>query len=230
MSDQLPLTLHWPKQQRFETYLAGANGVALAALRAAATADGGCVFLSGAPATGKSHLLLASCAAAADRGLTAQYLPLAALARDRTEALRAMGGSSLIALDDVQAIAGDGAAERALFDLYNRGRAARCTLLFAASAPPAALGIVLPDLVSRLAACIQLTLRPLAEPLRREAFRQRALARGLVLEERVLDWLLTHTDRDLGSLAALLDRIDRASLSAKRRITVPFLRRLLAGS
>ena len=43
-----------------------------------------------------------------------------------------------------------------------------------------------------------------------------------------LDYLLRRVDRDLGSLTALLDRLDRASLAAQRRVTVPFLRGLLA--
>jgi DnaA family protein len=39
--------------------------------------------------------------------------------------------------------------------------------------------------------------------------------------------LLRRVDRDLASLTALLDRLDRASLAAQRRITVPFLRQTL---
>ena len=42
-----------------------------------------------------------------------------------------------------------------------------------------------------------------------------------------LEWLLKRVDRDLAGLTALLDRLDRASLAAQRRITVPFLRQTL---
>jgi DnaA family protein len=51
--------------------------------------------------------------------------------------------------------------------------------------------------------------------------------RGLILDEAVLDFLFSRTQRDLASLAALLDRVDREALAAQRRITVPFLRQLL---
>ena len=57
--------------------------------------------------------------------------------------------------------------------------------------------------------------------------RQRAQRRGLVLEEAALEWLLKRVDRDLAGLTGLLDRLDRASLAAQRRITVPFLRQTL---
>jgi len=39
--------------------------------------------------------------------------------------------------------------------------------------------------------------------------------------------LLTRTGRELGSLVSLLDWLDRESLAAQRRITVPFLRQVL---
>jgi DnaA-homolog protein len=38
---------------------------------------------------------------------------------------------------------------------------------------------------------------------------------------------LTRTDRDLGSLVLLLDKLDRESLAAQRRITVPFLKQVI---
>jgi DnaA-homolog protein len=146
---------------------------------------------------------------------------------ERAIGIRALGGSDLLALDDVHDIAGDVTAEHALFDLYNRCKVEKSTLLFAANAPPGQLGIGLPDLVSRLSSCTQALLKPLDDAARREAVRQRAHARGLVLDDAVLDWLFAHTARDLDSLTALVERIDRATLAAQRRVTVPFLRKLL---
>lgn len=228
MSGQLPLALRWPAHQRFESYSAGENGVVLERLRATAHRHGGdWLFLHGAPGTGRTHLLIAACAAANadDRG--AQYLPLATLPAQRAQAIRGFGGSELLAIDDVDAIAGDRDAEHALFDLYNRCRAEQSTLLFAARAAPMHLGIGLPDLVSRLSACTQLALKPLGESARRKLLRERALLRGIELDDSVLDWLFARGRRDLVSLFDLLERIDRASLAAKRRVTVPFLRELL---
>jgi DnaA family protein len=185
------------------------------------------VFVSGAASSGKTHLLLATCAAADAGGRAAQYLPLRRMREHAAGALRQVGGNDLLALDDVDALAGDAGAEHALFDLYNRARAEGHTLLFAAAAPPAQCGFALPDLDSRLAACTQAYLKPLGDRERREALRRRAEARGLALDEAVLDWLFARAQRDLASLTALLDRIDRAALAAQRRITVPFLRKLL---
>src|SRR5690606_19989041 len=127
--------------------------------RAAGGTDREWLYLCGPPASGKTHLLMASCAAASLAGRSAQYVALASVPEPRADAIRALGGSELLALDDLDAIAGP--AEHALFDLYNRCRAEGSTLLFAARRAPHALGIGLPDLVSRLASCAQWTLRPL---------------------------------------------------------------------
>jgi DnaA family protein len=185
------------------------------------------VFLHGGAGSGRTHLLIAACASANANGRSAQYLPLARLGAARATAIRGFGGSELLAIDDVGAIAGDRDAEHALFDLYNRCRADHATLLFAAAAPPAQLGIGLPDLVSRLAACTQFALKPLDEVERRIVLRERALARGIELDDAALDWLFTRRNRDLATLLDLLETIDAASLAAKRRVTVPFLRSLL---
>ena len=230
MSAQLPLALRWPAQQRFETFHAGPNASVLEALRCAARDPGApWLFLSGSQGSGRSHLLLATCALASSEGRGAQYLPLATLPSPNGAAIRGFGGSALIAVDDVEAIAGDADAEHALFDLYNRCRAQAATMVFAANAPPARLGIGLPDLVSRFGACTRLPLKPLDEVERRDVVRGRATARGIELDDSALDWLFTRRKRDLATLLDLLDRIDRASLAAQRRVTVPFLRTLLHG-
>ena len=227
MTAQIPLALRWPRRQRFDAFHAGANAAALAAVRALATAsDAPWVYLHGPPGSGRSHLLVAACQAAAAAGRRAQYLPLAVLA-ERAAAIRGMAGADLLALDDLDALGGDVAAEHALFDAYNRSRAEGGGLLVAADVAPAALGLALPDLRSRLGACTRFALKPLLAAERRAVLKEQAALRGIVLDEPVLDWLFAHHARDLGTLLDLLDRLDRASLAAQRRVTIPFLRELL---
>lgn len=226
MSNQLPLALRWPAQQRFETFLAGSNAPLLELLRGESTNEA--VFLSGPQSSGKTHLLIATCACASANGKVAQYLDLRRLAEGSADAIRGFGGSEVLAVDNVDAIAGISPAEHALFDLHNRCRAEGTRLIFAALEAPTALGLLLPDLVSRLSACTQWQVRPLDEAGRRQVLRERAALRGIDLDEEVLDWLFSRQARDLSTLGALLERIDRAALAAKRRVTIPFLRQLLS--
>jgi len=227
MIPQLPLALRWPRRQRFEHFHPGSNVVTLSAVEQVAYVPGTpWLYLAGPVGSGKSHLLVAACQAAIQGGRTVQYLPLASMA-DKAAAIRGVAGSEFLALDDLGAIAGHRDAEHALFDVYNQAKAEGATLLFAAEALPSQLGLGLPDLRSRLGACQQVLLKPLDDAERRAVLRKEASTRGIELDDTVLDWLFSHYVRDLGALLDLLDRIDQASLAAKRRITVPFLRGLL---
>jgi DnaA-homolog protein len=226
---QLPLALRYPPDQRLESFIAAPPG-AIAQLRALAeTAGADWLYLAGAAGTGKTHLALALCAAAEQAGRRSAYLPLAAARGRLGDAVDALEGNDVVALDGLEAIAGDRDDEIALFDFHNRARSAGLNVLYTAREPPETLALVLPDLRSRLSQNARLVLDPLDDMARGELLRDRAQRRGLVLEEAAIDWMLSRTDRNLASLVALLDRLDRESLAAQRRITVPFLRQVMEG-
>lgn len=222
----MPLALRYPPDQRLDTYVTPEAGL-VGLVQGAATLGGDWLYLAGPAGVGKTHLLLGACAAAEGAGRRAAYLPLVAAAGRLREALQALEGNDLLALDGLERIAGHRDDEVALFDAHNRARAAGITVMYAARGNPDELGLVLPDLRSRLQQCTRLVLAPLDDDGRREVLRQRAQRRGLVLDEAALDWLLKRVDRDLAALTGVLDRLDQASLAAKRRLTVPFLRQVL---
>jgi DnaA-homolog protein len=224
---QLPLALRYPPDQRLENFIAAPAG-AIAQLRALAEVAGSdWLYLQGADGVGKTHLALGACASTDAAGRRAAYLPLHA-ARGRVRAaLDALEGNDLVALDGLEAIAGSRDDEVALFEFHNRMRSAGTGVLYTARTAPEALALALPDLRSRLSQCTRIALSSLDDAGRQAVLRDRAQRRGLLLEDQALDWLLKRADRDLFSLTTLLDALDRASLSAQRRITVPFLRQTL---
>src|SRR5690606_21833738 len=168
---QLPLALRFPPDQRFETFVAAPAG-ALAQLRALAEgAAADWLYLSGPAATGKTHLALAACAHAQALGRRVAYLPLASAAGRLEEALAALDGYDLVALDGLEAAAGRRGDEQALFDFHNRARAAGTGVLYVARAPAAELALSLPDLRSRLAQCVRVGLQVLDDGGRREVLR-----------------------------------------------------------
>lgn len=230
---QLPLALRYPPDQRFETCV-GIAPEALAQLRALADGSAGDVgstgvYMVGPAGTGKTHLALATCAAAEAAGRRAAYLPLQAAAGRMRDALEALERATAVALDGVDAIAGNRDDEVALFDFHNRARSAGVSLLYAGRAAPDGLALALPDLRSRLSQCTRIVLAPLDDESRREVLRERARRRGLSVDPAALEWLMRRVGRDLGGLARLFDRLDQASLAAQRRLTVPFLRETLGG-
>lgn len=221
---QLPLAVRLQDRAVFDSFLAGANGQALAAARGLAAGQGqALLYLHGIEGVGKSHLLQAICAAVPG----AAYLPLRQLRERDASLLEGIHGLPLIAIDDPQAIAGQPEWERGLFTLYNDSLATGTRLVVAAREPAVDLPLALPDLRSRLAAMPHYALRPLDEAQQRAALQARAAARGLLLPEETLQYLQRRFARDMGSLYALLERLDVASLEAQRPLTVPFIRSVL---
>jgi DnaA family protein len=219
------LALRFPADQRFQDFV-GSDGVRDLVAATARNEQRDWLLLAGPTGSGKTHLLLAACAEAGEQRAT--YLPLAAMVGNLQQALVGAETSGLACLDGLEAIAGHREDEVALFHFHNRARAAKARVIYAASAMPTALPFVVPDLASRLEQCTRLSLAPLDEAGRRDVLTRRAARRGLELDDVVLDYLFRRVGRDLGTLTALLDRLDRESLAAQRRITVPFLRQLLS--
>ena len=224
---QLPLALRYPPDQRLENFIAGPPGAIAQVQALAHTDDADWMYLAGACGTGKTHLALTLCATAEQAGRRPGYVPLASARGRLRDALESLEGNDVVALDGLEAIAGDRDDEVALFDFHNRARSVGLNLLYTAREVPDALGLVLPDLRSRLSQNARVMLNPLDDESRAELLRDRAQRRGLVLEDAAIDWMLARTDRSLSSLVALLDRLDRESLAAQRRITVPFLRQVI---
>ena len=231
MNVQLPLALPVGPDQRFDLFVG--HDWAVEAVRAAAdprtapVSASGALFIEGAEGSGKTHLLLAACREAHEAGRRARYLPIPAFAGALGAMLDGLEANDLVALDGIEAAAASPGDCEALFHLHNRLRDAGRTLLYASRLPAGDAAWSLPDLRSRLGQGLRVSLDVLDDDGRREALRRRAARRGLELDDAVLDWLFRRVDRDLKSLTALLDRLDRAAMAAQRRLTVPFARQAL---
>ena len=228
---QLPLGVQLGVSLRFETYAAGANAEAVEALkRVAGARSNSPVWVYGPPGSGKSHLLQAACAEASAAGRASACLPLALVRVEGPAVVEGFERQDLVALDDVDAIAGDAGWESALFTLYNGIAEHGGRLAMAGAGPPAAIPIRLPDLASRLAASEVHRLEPLAESEQSSALRRRAERRGLDLPDETRGFLTRRAPRDFATLCRMLDALDTESLAAQRRLTVPFVREWLARS
>jgi len=225
---QLPLALALADHARFETFVAGGNAAAVRHVRALADGEPAIVWISGPAASGKTHLLQAACRNAAQAGRRAMYVALLDEHAAEPAILSGLEGLDFLALDRVELVARDAAWERQLFVLFNEIAAKRGGLLLASRAPAAASGFELRDLASRAAGAIAYRLQPLAHDERIAALLAHARARGLELDRVAAEYLLDRVDRDMTELGRWLDRLDRASLAEQRRVTIPFIRTLLA--
>jgi DnaA family protein len=211
----------------FDNFLAEGNEALLHQLREGSEPF---IYLWGQTGCGKSHLLHALSHAANESGVTAVYLGLLEYRVLDVAMLDGLEQYAVVTIDDINAIAGERQWEEALFHLYNRIRDSGARLVVSASNSPANAGFYLPDLISRLGWGPVYQLRPLDDSGKAAALQLRARRRGMQLPDDVAAYLLKHSARDLPGLFALLDALDQATLTAKRRLTLPFVRELLRHS
>lgn len=195
---QLLLDLLPPPPQSFDSFVIGRNHEAFTALNdwLADPSAPTCFLLWGDRHSGRRHLLAAAKVA----------LP------------------EIFCMPGVDSL--DGAAQIALFNVFNTQKLAGGKLLVSSLQPPVALTLR-EDLRTRLGSGLVYRLHALSDDEKRAALSERAASLGLKLSDEMLDYLFRHGQRDMGSLVALIDALDRFTLRHKRPLTLPILRQLL---
>lgn len=231
VSQQLALSLQWADHATFENFIPGQNTQLLKHLSHVVQGTGEfCTFLySLHEGIALTHLLQASCHASTQAGKTAAYLSFKN-AQFSPEVLEGMESVDLLCLDDIEQIIGQHQWELALFELYHRIQDKNTHLLVAAHGLPKQMNWLLPDLQSRFAAAVVFQLHSLSDEEKLIFLKQRAAARGLNLSEEVGHYLLNHYPRDMHILIHTLEVLDKAALVAQRRLTVPFVKAVLANT
>ncbi len=186
------------------------------------------VYLWGEPGSGVTHLLQSACQVAEASGRSFQYLPLGDLIDNDPEAIvEGLECLDLVCIDDLQQIEGRADWQTALFHLYNRLRDSGKQLLLGARLSPRGLPLALADLKSRLQWGLTFQLHPLSDSDKVAALVRRSKLRGFDLPEDVALYILHRAPRNTRALFTLLEQLDRASLQAQRKITIPFVKQVL---
>ena len=231
MAEQLSLGVSLRDDATFENFFVGqGNALVVHALRQFSQSEGDQnLVLWGSNGSGLSHLLQACCHAAHQEHHVIQYLPLASMIdyspKDVCEGLDRL---PLLCLDGIEAICGNYAWEQAIFHLFNRLRDAGNRLLMASHTSPAQLALVLPDLQSRLLGSVVYHLHPLDDEEKGKALQLRAKKRGMDMSEDVCRYILSRAPRDTSKLFALLNTLDAATLQHQRKLTIPFIKEVMA--
>lgn len=214
---QLVLDLAPFVAQTFANFILGRNREALAAVReVCAGGSASCLYLWGAPGAGKSHLLNAAVSEVRTRGGRAEHFEGAKFYE--------LSNCDLVVADRVDDLDED--AQSSLFSLYNDRASVKLPLLIAADTPPSRQRLR-DDLRSRLAWGLVYEIHVLSDSEKAEALESHARSRGFEVAGEVVNYLLSREARDLPTLFATLDALDRYSLQTRRAITLPTLRELL---
>lgn len=227
---QVPLQFEFQGNQTFDSYFAGSNAELVGHLQALASERREQqIYLWGEAGSGKTHLLQACCQMARMAGKDPFYLALPAVDPPPPAMLEGLECMDLVCVDDLQHLEGQGEWQQALFHFYNRHRQHDRQLLLAAACPPKFLPFGLADLKTRMGWGLTLKIQALDDAQLIDALAHKARHLGFDMPPAVGRFLLTHYVRDLPALWQLLEKIDRATLAAKHRLTIPFLKKILAG-
>ena len=216
---QLLLNLRPEHPPSLDNFVAGANEELVGRLRGL-THHGAfeALYLWGDEGSGKSHLLAATASLATDRR------PVATLAGTKAGADIHVPPGGLLIVDDVHDL--NDAAQIALFRVFNAARLVGISLLLAGNGPPRELELR-EDLRTRIGQTLVYEVKGLSDEEKSDALRRHALERGLRVDDGLVQYLLRRGRRDLPSLMAVLDTLDRASLQQQRPATLPLLREVM---
>ena len=228
MAVQLPLEFEFRANQIFANFFPGPNQEIINHLQKCVAGTGERqIFLWGKSGQGKSHLLQACCREAQTQNSSSFYFSFVSSALPDPALLTGLDEIDIVCFDNIEHIAGHLDWELAFFHFYNQHREQGHKLILSAACAPTELALQLPDLQTRLNWGLTLKIQPLTDSDRIAALRFKACHMGFELSPHAGRFLLRHFTRDLASLWLLLDKLDRASLAAKRKLTVPFLKKIL---
>ena len=214
---QLLLELLPPPAASFDNFIPGQNAATLSALQYWLSDPKGttCFLLWGETGSGRRHLLLASGAQQLPHA-TEEANQLAEVAHGTIFCKTLLTHPSML-------------EQIALFNAFNRLKQAGGKLLICTEQPPTAL--IGPDfredLRTRLGSGLVYRLIALSDHEKRTALLDRAQALGLRLSTEAVEYIFRHARRDMGTLSALIDALNRFTLQHKRAVTLPLLRTLL---
>jgi DnaA family protein len=222
---QLLLKLDAARPQTLESFEVGQHAELVALLRRFMQHQPGsfgehAAYIWGESGAGKSHLLHAIESDSMSRESTSRFItPDSALA-DFEHASEI----SLYLLDDCQDF--DDLQQIAAFNLYNQVKEHKGFFVATGTLPPALL-TVREDFRTRLGWSLIYQLQGLSDQEKIAALERAAVARGVTIPDGVLPYLITHFDRDMPSLANMLNALINHSLEVKHPITLPFLREVI---
>ena len=180
------------------------------------------IYVYGTSGLGKTHLLQGAVSRVLSNKQSAMYIDCHnSLPGHVVESIEQL---KWISVDNIDAINDN---EHSLFfDLYNRAKQARVSMLISGSGLPSELDIM-KDLKTRLGLAAIFQLQPLDDELTMSVLSNQMIDRNLNIDSKVYEYLFKYYSRDAKVLLTAIDDLDKASLQAKQSITIPFVKKTL---
>ena len=134
--------------------------------------------------------------------------------------------TEIIFLDSYNNLFGFEEGEKKLFDLFNLSKEQKIKLIFNNSIEKSQK-IDLKDLESRLSSSLQLNFPDLSDEDKKIIVLNFMKKRGLILNNRSIDFIINRYSRSLNDLIELSYKLDKISLIEKKNITIPLIKKFI---
>ncbi|MHC9510178.1 DnaA regulatory inactivator Hda [Kangiella sp. M94] len=225
---QLPLDIELHSDATFANFVIGENQLLLQKLQMICQGDSEFIYIYSEKGHGRSHLLQALTHAYSEQNpdKLIAYIPLEN-GMVLPQMLDGLAAFDCVSLDGIEEVIANQEWQIAIFNLYNQLKEQGKSLLITGVNAPSQLNIQLKDLKSRLSAMFIYNIKPLNDEEKLTLLQKKAEEKGLELSAEVGHYLLARQQRDMPTLLAILDKLDQASLQAKRKLTIPFVKEVL---
>ena len=180
------------------------------------------VYIYGASGQGKTHVLQGAVLKALEIDKNAVYIDCNESFPEHI--LDFVDQIDLISFDNIHLISSE--SQEVFFDLYNRARQAQIFVLVSGNTLPSDLE-VMKDLKTRLSLAVVYKLEELSDELTMSVIDSQMSQRNLSVNSNVYEYLFKSYSRDLKLLLSTMNDLDKASLQAKKPISIPFVKNFL---
>lgn len=203
---------------REDFFVSPSNAAAVALIESWRDWPGRKLALVGPRGAGKTHLTHVWAALSGARIVTACALDDADIPALAT---------GPVAVEDCATIAGNAAAEEALFHLHNLALAEGHSLLFTAAEPPSFWPLTLPDLASRMQGTATVILQPPDDVLLAAVLMKLFADRQISPHPDTIPYLTRRIDRSFEAAQRVVEALDALALEHGRKVTAKLASQLL---
>lgn len=220
--DQIPINFSFISSKSFDNYIVGNDNFIIEFLmKFQDNSLGAIIFLIGKKSSGKSHLC------SAIKATSTKSIAFLNEMNIKKTSFDEILSHDLLIIDNIDKIINNHNSEESLFAVINEFILNKKNILVTSTLPFDRIQFQLPDLSSRLKWDQVLTIPELTDDGKIKVLQKIAIERGWDIPNNVCDYIMNHYKRDLYFLCNCIKFIDETSLSLKKKITIPFIKKII---
>ncbi len=220
--EQIPINFSFIDDKSFDNFVIGKNSITIKSLKELSISDrANIIFIRGNHSSGKTHLCLAI------NNITSKDSFI--LNREKIVSINFQNilKHDFLIIDDIDYLIEKFTDEENIFTLINEFILMKKSIIITSSKKLNKINFKIPDLASRLKWDQILEIPELSDTDKIKVLQKNAFERGWNLTPKVCDYIMNHYKRDLYFLCNCIKFIDEASLSLKKNITIPFIKKII---